>query len=96
MIWSTGLGVGKSPVADGSPASSPDPVADAGRLFCNLGTITYAGLAQDFVGLYQVNVRLASNLPSGNNRLWLSEWGFAGVAGFEYDASANAVMLPVQ
>jgi minor extracellular serine protease Vpr len=35
-------------------------------------TVQFAGLAPGFVGLYQVNVQVPANIPSGNTTLVLS------------------------
>lgn len=86
VIWATGLGPVAMPVTNGTPATGADPISYEMYTRCSLGTVTYAGLAPGYVGLYQANVTLSLNLPSGSDSLYLTAAGPVG----------SAVVLPVQ
>jgi uncharacterized protein (TIGR03437 family) len=67
-FYATGLGQVTGAPADGAAATSASPVTipvqvDIGGIF---GDVLYAGLAPGYPGVYQVNVRVPSNLaPTG-------------------------------
>ncbi len=76
-IYATGLGAvqgtnGEAPPADGQPApasGSPlyETVATATVSFGSVSVPAVAALAPGFVSLYQVNVQVPSNAPTGDN-----------------------------
>jgi len=96
IIYATGLGslISGQP-ADGKPATGAAPAACPPRV--SIGTVLYAGLTPGYVGLYQLNVRVAPSMPSGNVDLYLKN---ACVAWFgsppENLSQSNTVKLPVQ
>jgi uncharacterized protein (TIGR03437 family) len=67
-IFCTGLGQLKHPVADGNAGPSPPPETvlapqvTMGNIPAN---VNFSGLAPGFVGLYQVNVQVPLNSPTG-------------------------------
>lgn len=65
----------------GNPAPrSPLPRIELPSLVTMAGIpceVTYAGLAPDLVGVYQINVRTPPNLPSGELELVLTVGGAA-------------------
>lgn len=70
VLYATGLGPVSPAPRSGSPAlSSPlslttfAPVVTVGGIAAE---VSFSGLAPGFVGLYQVNLRVSENLPSGN------------------------------
>jgi uncharacterized protein (TIGR03437 family) len=67
-IFCTGLGALKFNVPDGSPAPNPPAetvLAPEVRVGDVPATVTFSGLAPGFVGLYQVNIQIPSNVPKG-------------------------------
>ena len=81
--------------ADGKPATGAAPAACPP--LASIGTVHYAGLTPGYIGLYQLNVRVAPSMPSGNVDLYLKN---ACVAWFgtppQNLAQSNTVKLPVQ
>jgi len=70
-IYCTGLGAVNNTPADGAPAPSTDPLATTlATPTVTIGgvpaTVLYSGLAPGLVGLYQVNVQVPANAPTGN------------------------------
>jgi uncharacterized protein (TIGR03437 family) len=71
LIYVTGLGAVNPPVADGS-AAPRDPLSWTPRdtyevwIGDEQGTVEFAGLAPDYAGLYQMNVRIPANAPRGD------------------------------
>jgi uncharacterized protein (TIGR03437 family) len=68
-IYATGLGPVANPPATGSPASdtvlSPTAAEAAATIGGEEARVIFAGLAPGFVGLYQVNLEVPQNAPSG-------------------------------
>ena len=70
-IYCTGLGAVNNTPADGAPAPSTPPLATTlATPAVSIGgmpaTVTYSGLAPGLVGLYQVNVQVPNNAPTGD------------------------------
>jgi uncharacterized protein (TIGR03437 family) len=89
-FYATGLGPVRNAPATGA-ASPRSPLADTvGAVRATLGgvpcEVLFAGLAPDFVGLYQVNIRIPASAPSGNLELVVSAGG----------ADSPAVRVPVR
>jgi uncharacterized protein (TIGR03437 family) len=76
-VYLTGLGAVSPPIADGAPGpiSTYSEVA-AGSVTAAIGgvaaTVTYAGLAPGYSGLYQLNVTIPAGLTAGDNYLYIS------------------------
>lgn len=88
-LFTTGLGPVSIDVPDGVPGPF-DPLAytqDPFQVLVNneLCDVLFSGLAPGFVGLYQLNLALPSDLPSGNLDLQITS---------QY-ASSNIATLPV-
>jgi endo-1,4-beta-xylanase len=87
LIYCTGLGAVQSPPADGSAASGQStlvmPQVTIGGVS---STVSFSGLAPDFVGLNQVNVVVPPGLASGNQPVILKING----------AASPPVLVPVQ
>jgi uncharacterized protein (TIGR03437 family) len=74
LVYLTGLGdvspaVSEGTAAPSSPTSnvaSPLAVYFTGGSTSNKGTVSYAGLAPGFAGLYQINVQIPATLASGD------------------------------
>jgi minor extracellular serine protease Vpr len=79
IIWANGLGPVTTPQSSGDPASSTDYVytntAPTVTLGGNPATVPFSGLTPDSVGLYQVNVSVPSDAPTGTQPLKLSIGG---------------------
>lgn len=75
-IYTTGLGAVDTAVETGAPAPATSLVRTRVVPRVIIGgfeaTVQFAGLAPGFVGLYQVNVQVPANVPSGNTTLVLS------------------------
>jgi len=70
-IYCTGLGAVNNTPADGAPAPSTNPLATTlATPTVTIGgvpaTVLYSGLAPGLVGLYQVNVQVPANAPTGS------------------------------
>jgi len=76
-LWATGLGAVEGLVATGAPATAALRTMVVPRV--TLGGVPaqmlYAGLAPGFVGLYQINIQVPDNVPSGNTSLVISMGG---------------------
>ncbi len=76
VIYATGLGALDTPIASGTPAPLTTLIRTRTLPRVTLGdlpvTVLFSGLAPGFVGLYQVNIQVPANVPSGNNALILS------------------------
>jgi len=68
-LATTGLGPVTLPPASGDPAERPFPVTTTTPVVM-LGEVqvlvTFSGIAPNFVGLYQLNIRIPSEAPSGD------------------------------
>jgi uncharacterized protein (TIGR03437 family) len=70
-IYCTGLVAVNNTPADGAPAPSSPPLATTlANPSVTIGgmpaVVSYSGLAPGLVGLYQVNVQVPNNTPTGN------------------------------
>jgi uncharacterized protein (TIGR03437 family) len=73
-IYVTGLGQTTPFATSGQPASVT-PIMSTGQVTVTFGSgssqvtaqSSFAGLTPDFVGLYQVNVTIPSNVPTGTS-----------------------------
>jgi uncharacterized protein (TIGR03437 family) len=84
ILWSTGGGLTTPVVANNALAPATGAVMQATpsvRIGGTAAVISYAGLAPGFFGLYQINVALPQNLPSGKASLTLS----SGTGDVSYD-----------
>lgn len=67
--YATGLGPVENPPATGSPASTVTLSPTTADVTATIGgepaTVIFAGLAPGFVGLYQINIEVPANAPSG-------------------------------
>lgn len=98
VVWGTGFGTLKTPQSSGVPAPGADPIAigtNSLAFYTPAGRITYAGLAPETIGVYQANVTLRSDLPSGNFK-----FGFYGISGGPVilgpGIASNQVTIPIQ
>lgn len=89
-IYGTGLGAVSSAPATGNVAlddplsyTSLNPTVTVGGL---AGTVKFSGLAPGYVGLYQVNVELPQNVPSGTQNIVLEIGG----------QSSEVATIPIQ
>jgi uncharacterized protein (TIGR03437 family) len=75
-IWANALGPVGTPQSSGEPASSTELVRTNSEPAVTIGGVTapvqFSGLAPGFVGLYQVNVTVPSDAPTGTQPLKLS------------------------
>jgi len=87
LIYCTGLGAVDSPPTDGEPGDGQSTMATPTVTIGGTNaTVSFSGLAPDFVGLYQVNVEVPKGLATGNQPVVIAQAG----------ASSNSVLLPVQ
>jgi uncharacterized protein (TIGR03437 family) len=87
LIYCTGLGAVDSPPTDGEPGEGQSTMATPTVTIGGTNaTVSFSGLAPDFVGLYQVNVEVPKGLATGNQPVVIAQAG----------ASSNSVLLPVQ
>jgi uncharacterized protein (TIGR03437 family) len=80
QVFATGLGATNPAVATGAAAPASPPLANVvAAVTATVGgqpaAVQFAGLAPNFVGLYQVNVQIPSGLPSGPAPLVLTVGG---------------------
>ncbi|MBI2688703.1 MAG: SBBP repeat-containing protein [Acidobacteria bacterium] len=102
IVYVTGLGLVRPAVSTGSAATTPAPIVGYCYMLptVNVGAVLYAGLTPGFPGLYQMNVRLSSNIPSGNAQVYIT-WTNCEQPNirspFLYVTSrSNSVVLPVR
>ena len=99
IVYLTGLGGVTPAVADGVPATGP---ANARFSLCSdnyvsAGTVQYAGLTPGAVGLYQMNIQLPANLPSGNLSWYVYAPQCFGIpAAPDNVAKSNTVTIPIR
>jgi uncharacterized protein (TIGR03437 family) len=82
QVFATGLGATNPAVASGAAAPASPPLANVvAAVTATVGgqpaPVQFAGLAPNFVGLYQVNVQIPSGLASGPTPLLLTVGGTA-------------------
>jgi uncharacterized protein (TIGR03437 family) len=69
LLYCTGLGAVKNPPAAGAVSPSSPPSSTVATATLTVGgvpaTVSFAGLAPGYVGLYQVNFQIPNNAPSG-------------------------------
>jgi uncharacterized protein (TIGR03437 family) len=71
LIFLTGLGAVNPPIADGAAGPGAEPLArttdgNIGAFFDNVaGEVQFSGAAPNFVGLYQMNVRIPTTISTG-------------------------------
>ena len=102
IAYLTGLGAVSPAVPSGTAPSGPAALLYSPA--ANLGTILYAGLTPGYPGLYQINLRISPDTPSGSNQLkitWSPGWGTAGLYGSPdlaptNDTTSNSVTIWVQ
>jgi uncharacterized protein (TIGR03437 family) len=99
IIWSTGLGQSAPPVATGAGAPGVEPLAriPAGTVQVHLGdrfsnsgvdlVPDFAGMTPTLVGLYQVNIAIPSNAPTGDDVPLYLELG---------NAMSNQVLVAIE
>lgn len=103
IVYLTGLGSVRPPVATGTAATAPTPIFG----YChtpptvNVGDVLYAGLTPGFAGLYQMNVRLSSSLQSGPTPLYVTwtdcQQNHSNYQPVTYITSdSNSVLLPIK
>lgn len=75
-VYLTGLGDVTPPVTDGALGPSNPPSLTTNNITAFVGgkaaTVTYAGLAPQLAGLYQVNLQIPSGVKAGDNTLNIS------------------------
>ncbi len=81
FFYAAGLGVMTPPVKDGDGTTDPNnpsvvkvkPVVWIGDGTTNVqATLQFAGQAPGFPGVYQVNIQIPNNAPTGNVSLWMT------------------------
>jgi len=103
ILYATGLGPVRPAVPTGSAATTPAAITG----YCytpptvNVGDVLYAGLAPGFAGLYQMNVRLSPNIPSGNMQMYVTwtdcEHTTSNLVPIIYvQSKSNSIELPVK
>jgi trimeric autotransporter adhesin len=79
IAYLTGAGAVNPPVADGAPAGSNPPSTVTSSVTATVGsqpaTVKFAGLAPDFVGLWQADIIVPSGLAKGDLPLTISVGG---------------------
>jgi uncharacterized protein (TIGR03437 family) len=80
-LYVTGLGEVRGPNGEAPPAAGEaapfDPLFRTTAQFLNVriqdirATVTFAGLAPGYAGLYQLNVTVPADVPPGNAELWI-------------------------
>ena len=71
LVYLTGLGPVSPAIADGAPGRGAEPFNRTTQtprvhIGSKVGTVTYAGLAPGLPGLYQVNVTIPNDAPTGS------------------------------
>ena len=82
VIYCTGLGPVLTPMKSGDPAPGVSPLAGAVYLpalkIAGLpASVSWAGLAPGFVGLFQINAQAPAALPAGNQPVQITTLGVA-------------------
>ena len=83
-LYATGLGLTNPPVAAGELPAAAVPVA--GSVQVSIGSVTlgadvlYVGVAPSYAGLYQINIRLPSSTPDGDQPVQVTVNGFSSPA----------------
>ena len=82
LIFATGLGPVNNPPPTGRPAASAEPLSRTTALpRVTIGgrdsAVEFSGLAPAFVGLYQLNARVADDAPPGDQDLLVEIGGQA-------------------
>ncbi len=90
QVFLTGLGTVSPAVSDGAAGASSEPLNRATNQITayiegTQATVTYAGLAPGFAGLYQVNLTIPSSISSGNVNL--------EIAGPDADTSESLIQI---
>lgn len=89
QVYLTGLGAVTPSVSDGAAAPSGSLVKTTNTITADISgttaTVTFAGLAPGFAGLYQVNVTIPTGVTAGDNYL--------DIAG--PDAYASEALIPI-
>jgi len=85
LLYATGLGAVSPVPASGQPAPGVEPLSRMVRTpivtVGNIGAdVSFSGLAPGFVGLYQLNVRIPPNAPSGNQQVVIQAGGVSSKA----------------
>ncbi|HTW66847.1 MAG TPA: IPT/TIG domain-containing protein [Bryobacteraceae bacterium] len=92
IAYLTGGGAVNPPVADGVAAGSNPPSAVVSNVVATIGsqpaTVTFAGLAPDFVGLWQANITVPSSITQAG------DYALVVSAGGEASNSANVSVTP--
>jgi uncharacterized protein (TIGR03437 family) len=96
QLYANGLGPVSNQPASGEPASSTIYSQTASAVTVTIGgqpaPVQFAGLAPGFVGLYQVNVTVPTNIGTGNQPISISVGGTASPA----TVAGLPVVLPVK
>ncbi len=84
VLYADGLGPVQPGVADAEPAPSNPPPATVVNPVVAIGgvqaEVLFSGLAPGFVSLYQLNVRVPSGVPAGDQEVVVSIFEAAGLA----------------
>jgi uncharacterized protein (TIGR03437 family) len=82
LLYATGLGALRSPLADG--AASAVGIAVSGVVTVTIGgvnaVVDYAGIAPGYPGLYQINVRVPAGVAPGDAAVVVSANGVSGTS----------------
>jgi uncharacterized protein (TIGR03437 family) len=82
LLYATGLGAVENQPANGSPAPGSPLAKASAEITVTIGgmnaTVLYAGLAPDFVGLYQINVEVPRGLTAGTYEVRVTAGGRTG------------------
>lgn len=93
VVYVTGLGPVSSPVASGMPAPAANAASYGRCASPSVGQVLYAGLTPGTVGVYQMNLQLPDDLPSGSFQLSI---GWTDCAfGPDIFGTSNTVTVPV-
>jgi uncharacterized protein (TIGR03437 family) len=83
-LYATGQGRISGMPADGQPARGLIKTSQTPQVFINSGyvgpeNVLYSGLAPGFVGLWQINVRIPSDVPPGAVIVFISYGGINSI-----------------
>jgi uncharacterized protein (TIGR03437 family) len=96
QLYANGLGPVSNQPASGQPASLTAYAQTTGAVTVTIGgqpaPVAFAGLAPGYVGLYQVNVTVPANIPTGNQPISISVGGKTSPA----SVGSSPVVLPVK